>query len=212
MPIRYYPTKYMRGLAKADMPEIGEIWRNDGYGWGLLTATRASLRQRLNTPAPDDPVDASAAQAEFMEVHLPWDSIIRIGDQYRQDMKIWSIGLVNNEDSYKTYNRCYAARPVAATPIEIITIRRFDQATSQWFMLAPQAMQIAWSKNQPDRLGGVAVRQYGHIFAPEGYDDLDIKQGDTFDLYGMSANVTWVVPDPGQRREAIFSVNIGEGV
>lgn len=197
------------------MPETGELWRSDGYGWGKLTDTRASLRQRLNTPAPDDPVDASAAQAEFMEVHLPWDSPVRIGDQYREKApgtKIWSIGLVNNEDSYKTYNRCYAARPVAATPVEIITIRRFNQASNTWALHAPQFVQIAWSKNQPDRLGGVAVRQYGHLFAPEGYTDLDIMQGDTFDLYGLNATVTWVVPDPGQRREALFSVNIGEGV
>jgi hypothetical protein len=200
----------MRGIAHADMIDAGELWRNDGYGWEKLLDTKSSIRFRLNQPAPDDPVDASAAQVEFIEVHLPWNSPVRIGDQYHQDDLSWAIGLANKKDTYQTFVRCYATRPIAATALEWITPRRWNGTA--WVLLAPQLVQIAWNKNQPDRLGGVAVRQYGHILAPEGSPDLDIEQGDTFYFYGLNANVTWVIPDPGQRREALFSTNVGEGV
>lgn len=200
----------MRGLASSDMRDTGEIWRNDGYGWAKLMDTKASIRYRLNQPAPGDPQDANAAQAEFVEVHTPSGSPIRIGDQYRQDGFVWTIGLSNKSDTYGTYVRSYAARPIAATPRQWITLRRW--IGTSWQLQAPQLVQVAWDKNQPDRLGGVAIRQYGHLFAPEGMVDLNIEQGDTFDYAGLSATITWVAPEQGSRREAVFSVNIGEGV
>jgi hypothetical protein len=211
--ISTYPRRYMRGLAGGELRELGEIWRNDGYGYTKLIDTKANIRHRLNTPAPGDPTDATAAQAEFVEVHLPWNSPVRIGDRYKrkEDEKSWVIGLVNATDSYATFIRSYASRPIAATPYIIITLRRFNNTLNSWSLIPPQTMQMAWSRNQPDRLMGVAVRQYGFLFAPEGFPDLDILQGDTFFYAGLTGTVTWVPPDPGLRREAIFSMNIGEG-
>jgi len=202
----------MRGLASGDLREDGAIWRDDGYGFTLLTVTKASVRHRLNQPAPDDPQEATAANAEFVEVHFPWDSPVRIGDKYVQDGRSWVIGLTNITDSYSTFARCYAARPIAATPRQWVSFRRYLQPEQQWIILAPQLVQLAWSKNQPDRLGGVAIRQYGYIFAPEDMPPLDVQQGDTFYLDGMSAVVTWAAPSTGSRREALFAINVGEGV
>jgi hypothetical protein len=210
--INPYPVLMMRGLASGDMHETGELWRNDGYGWELLIETKTNKRLRLNQPASGDPADASAANAEFMEVHLPYDTPARIGDYLKQDELRWLIGLTNKEDSFQTFTRCYATRPIAATPRSWVTFIRYDPSTGLYSPQSPQLVQVAWSKNQPDRLGGVSVRQYGWIFAVE--EDpigLNIRQGDTFAYGGMAAVVTWVPPDPTQRREAIFSVNIGEG-
>jgi hypothetical protein len=204
----------MRGLAKADMREDAEIWRNDGYGWELLTPTKCSLRMRLNQPAAGDPTDASAASSEFMEIHLPTDSPVRIGDHVRVPALgfEWTVGLSNRDDSYQTFTRTYAARPIAATPRVWVTFVRFNHSTGNHEQQPPQLVQLAWSRNQPDRLGGVAVRQFGFLFSTEDAEDnLNIRQGDTFFYGGMSATVTWVPPDPTQRTEAIFSVNVGEG-
>lgn len=211
MTINKYPSRFMQGLAEGQLLEAGEIWRNDGYGYAKLTDTKANIRHRLNTPAPGDPTDATAAQAEFVEVHLPLDSPVRIGDRYIQDVRSWVIGLTNKTDSFGTYVRTYASRPTAATPYVLITLRRYNRNTNSWSLIPVQTVQMAWSRNQPDRLMGVAVRQYGFIFAPENMPDLDIQQGDTFFYGGNNGTITWVTPDPGLRREAVFSMNIGEG-
>lgn len=209
--ISKYPAKYMRGLASGQLLATGELWRNDGYGYVKLIDTKATVRHRLNQAAPDDPTDATAAQSEFVEIHLPFSSPVRIGDRYKQGGRSWVVGLTNATDSYGTYVRCYASRPTAATPYVLLTLRRYNRTTNTWTMIPPQTVQLAWSRNQPDRLQGVAVRQYGFIFSPEGFSDLDVKQGDTFFYNGLNGVVTWVAPDPGLRREALFSMNIGEG-
>jgi hypothetical protein len=211
MVLNKYPSRFMEGLAEGQLTETGEIWRNDGYGYTKLMDVRTNIRHRLNQPAPGDPTDATAAQAEFVEVHFKIGTPVRIGDRYKQGGRSWVIGLANTTDSFGTYIRTYASRPIAATPYILISLRRFNRSTNTWSLLPVQTMQMAWSRNQPDRLMGVAVRQYGFLFAPENMPDLDIQQGDTFFYNGLSGVVTWVPPDPGLRREAIFSMNIGEG-
>ena len=46
------------------------------------------------------------------------------------------------------------------------------------------------------------------MFGPEGYPPLDVEIGDTFRYNGMQGYVTWVTPDPSERREATFELQI----
>jgi hypothetical protein len=210
--INAYPMRYMRGQAISDFRDRAEIYRNDGYGWVLVGSVRCNIHHRLTPPVPADPTDATGANAEFVEIHLPLDVPVRIGDHIHARNRIWTIGGGNLTETYGTFKRASAARPIAATPLTWITLRRYNHSTNDWDLQAPQLVHVAWSRNQPDRLGGIAVRQFGFIFPPEDdTDSLNVQQGDTFYYGGVDATVQWVPPDPTERREAIFFANIGEG-
>jgi hypothetical protein len=207
-----FPFQYMQGLAEGQFLDIAEVWTNrEGYGWELSGRVRANVHHRLTPPAPADPQDASAANLEFAEIHHSKDVPSKIGDRIKIRGQTWTVGDGNFFETYRTYTRVYAARPVSATPRQWIELRRYNTTTDDWELLPPQLVHVAWSKNQPDRLGGVAVRQYGWIFSPDDLPPLDVKQGDSFYFSGSDAVVTWVPPEPTDRREAIFAVNIGEG-
>lgn len=210
--INPYPTRMMRALAQGTMRDRCEIHRNDGYGWALVGDVRCNIHHRLTPASPGDPQDASAANLEFVEAHIPRHIPLRIGDHVRCRGHQWTVGGGNMSETFGTFNRAMMARPIAATPLQWITLRRIDYSTGVEAMLPPQLVHVAWSKNQPDRLGGVAVRQFGWIFPPEdSLDQLDVRQGDTFYYGGVDATVQWVPPDPTERREAVFLTNIGEG-
>lgn len=206
------PTRLMRGTANATFRDLAEIWRNTGYGYEQVGLVRGSLHWPRNQPIPADPTDATAAQVEIMEFHHSVDIPTRIGDKIRSHGHEWVVGNGNFSDSHATFRKLMVARPIAATPRTYIQLRRWSTTLGDWEVLPPQQVQIAWSRNQPDRLGGVAVRQFGWIFAPEeAAVQLDVKQGDTFFYDGKNAVITWVPPDTAQRTEAIFSMNVGEG-
>lgn len=207
-----FPARYMRGLATGSFRDLCEIRRNDGYGWKVVGSVRCNIHHRITPAIPADPTDASAANAEFVEIHHAESIPSRIGDRVLARGNRWTIGGGNFDETYSSYRRAMAARPIAATPRTWLVLRRWNSALEQFEPLPPQLVQVAWSKNQPDRLGGVAVRQFGWIFAPEeATADLDVQQGDTFYYGGREGLVTWVPPDPTERREAIFQMNIGEG-
>lgn len=206
------PFQYMQGLAESHFRDIAEIWTNrEGYGWELSGRVHVNVHHRLTPPAPADPQDASAANLEFCEIHHSKAFQTKIGDRIKVRGQTWTVGDGNFFETYRTYTRVYAARPVSATPRVWVTLRRWNSTTEQWVALSPQLVHVAWSKNQPDRLGGVAVRQYGWIFSPDDFPALDVQQGDSFFYSGSDALITWVAPEPTDRREAIFAVNIGEG-
>lgn len=206
------PTRLMRGMANATFQTKLELFRNDGYGWELFASTRCTVHHLLKPPATGDPFDSSAALSETVGIDMPRKIPARLGDRAFAAGKRWTIGDGNFEESYASYLHVVAARPTAATPRLWITIRRFNHISGVWDMLDPQLVQLAWSRNQPDRLGGVAIRQYGWLFAPEeAVADLDIQQGDSFWYADLDHIVQWVPPDPTERREAIFWTNIGEG-
>jgi hypothetical protein len=196
------------------MRDMADIYRNDGYGWVLAGQTRATIHHRLTPPSPGDPADANAANAEYVEIHVPASIPLRMGDRVHARGTRWTVGGGNFTESYGTFNRAIAARPISATPRIWLTIRRPNPSTGQDDVLPPQLVHVAWSKTQPDRVGGVALRHYGWIFAPEDMPDLDVQQGDNFYMSGIGFNaiVEWVPPDPTERREAIFQVNTGEGI
>jgi hypothetical protein len=201
----------MRGLANGSMREAADIYRNEGYGWMLVGQTKCTIHHRITPPVPGDPADANAANAEYVEIHLPVRIPVRIGDRVHARGKRWTVGGGDMDESYGTFNRAVAARPVAATPRIWITLRRMNYGTGMDEIIPPQLVQVAWAKTQPDRIGGEALRQYGWIFAPEELGDLNIRQGDTFFYAGTTATVQWVPPDPTERREATFWMNVGEG-
>ena len=210
--INPFPARWMRAQASGSMRDQADIYRNDGYGWKLVGQTKCNIHHRITPPSPGDPADANAANAEFVEVHVPHSIPLRMGDRVHARGNRWSVGGGNFSETYGTFNRAIAARPISATPRIWLTLRRYDHATSAEVLVNPQLVHVAWSKTQPDRIGGIALRQYGWIFAPEGLPDLDVQQGDTFYLGGANAVVQWVPPDPTERREAIFQIMTGEGV
>jgi hypothetical protein len=202
----------MRGLANASMRDQCDIYRNDGYGWKLAGQSPCTIHHRITPPSPGDPADANAANAEYVEVHLPLRLPVRMGDRVHARGTRWTVGGGAMFESYGTFNRAVAARPISATPRVWLTLRRYNHTSQKEDLQAPQLVHVAWSKTQPDRVGGIALRQYGWIFAPEDMPDLNVQQGDTFYLGGLNGVVQWVPPDPTERREAIFQVNVGEGV
>jgi hypothetical protein len=184
--INPFPARFMRGLAGASMRHQADIYRNDGYGWQLIAQSKCTIHHRVTPPVPGDPADANAANAEYVEVHLPLSIPVRIGDRIHALGERWTVGGGDLTESYRTFNRAVAARPTSATPRLWINFRRYNHTLGREEVRDPQLVHIAWSKTQPDRLGGIALRQYGWIFAPEGLPDLDVQQGDTFYLNGMN--------------------------
>jgi hypothetical protein len=209
--INPWPTRLMQGLASASFRDMADIYRNDGYGWKQIGQVRCAIHHRITPSTPADPTDASAATVEFVEIHMDLSTPIRIGDRVHARGNVWTVGGGNLSETYASFKRAMAARPISAVGAQFITLRRWRHDIQDWEILPPQLVQVAWSRNQPDRLGGVAVRQFGWIFSPTGNEQLDVQQGDSFFLGGVDAIVTWVPPDPTDRREAIFSTNIGEG-
>lgn len=209
--VNAFPSRLMQANAAGQFHDFCKVYRNDGYGRRLIGESRCSLHHRLTPPDPGDPADSSAASVEFAEIHFPIESPIMISDAVETRGHLWTVGGGNFSESYATYKRAMVGRPIAATPQTWITIRRFNHGTQAWQEQPPQLAHVAWQKSQPDRLGGISVRQQGYIFAPDGYPNLDIQQGDSFFYSGRDAIVTWVTPDPSERREATFSMNIGEG-
>ncbi len=210
--INPFPSRFMRGLANASMRDMADILRNDGYGWALVGRSKCAIHHRITPPVPGDPSDASAANAEFVEIHLPAKLPIRVGDRVVARGNRWTVGGGDFSETYGTMSRAIASRPIAATPRVWLTIRRINHSLGYEELLPPQLVQVAWFKTQPDRIGAGALRQFGWIFAPEESPlDLDIQQGDTF-FYGNTVmTVQWVPPDPTERREATFQANVGEG-
>lgn len=210
--VNAFPRRFMQGVATGQFPDQCKVYRNDGYGRRLIGESRCAVHHRITPPDPADPADASAASIEFAEVHLDLRLPVMESDSIEVRGKRWTIGGGNFSETFRTYNRAMVGRPVAATPQQWITIRRYDQGTDTWTALSPQLAHVAWQRSQPDRLGGVSIRQYGFIFAPEDRANLDIQQGDSFYYAGRDALVQWVSPDPTERREAIFWMNTGEGM
>jgi hypothetical protein len=207
------PMRWMRGQANSQLRDTVDIYRNDGYGWEHVSRCRGTVHHLLTPPAPGDPVDSSAALSQLATIDIPRHIASRIGDECRVRGKRWIVGDGNFDESYASLLHLSVARPTAATPRTWINIRRFNISTGLWTILAPQLVQISWSRNQPDRLGGVAIRQFGWVFSPEEITDpLDIEQGDTFYYDGRTHSVQWVPADSAGRREAIFWTNVGEGV
>jgi hypothetical protein len=207
------PSRLLRGQANGMMQDFCEIYRNDGYGWDLKGQSRCNVHHLIKPPVPGDPVDASAASTETVVIMLPRKMEARIGDRVYAKGHRWTLGEGNFSETAASYLHTIGSRPTAATPRFWITIRRWDHTTQTPIILPPQLVQLAWSRNQPDRLGGIAIRQYGWIFSPEeATADLDVQQGDTFFYANLEHTVQWVPPDPTERREAIFWTNIGEGV
>ena len=207
-----FPSRYMRSIANASFRDHCDLYRNDGYGWFLAGSTRCTVHHQIRAPSPGDPADASAAESDQVEIAIPIHFPMRIGDHVHAHGKRWTVGDGNFAETYASYLRLSCSRPTAATPRIWITLRRFNPDTQEWDSLSPQLVHVAWSKNQPDRLGGLTIRQFGWIFAPEDAEtDLDVEQGDTFYYGGANATVQWVPPDPTERREATFFTNLGEG-
>ena len=210
MPI---PARYMRGLANASFRDVIDIYHNAGYGWEHVGRTRGTVHHLLTPPVSGDPVDSSAALTQNATIDIPRSIPAKIGMRCQARGNLWVIGDGNFDETYASYLHLSVARPTAATPRVWLNFRRYNNSTGQWTILAPQLVQLAWSRNQPDRLGGVAIRQFGWIFSPEeSTTDLDVQQGDTFFYDGRSHTVQWVPADSAQRREAIFWTNVGEGV
>lgn len=211
MTLNPFPMRLMRGQANGQFHDQAEIWRNVGYGWELVGMTKVAIHHRLTPPIPGDPTDATAASLENVEIHAPREFPIFMGDHIKARGTQWTVGGGNLFESYGTFQRILAARPIAATPLTFITLRRWNPTTEVWQSLNPQLVHIAWQKSQPDRLGGVAIRRFGFVLPPEGGPDLDIIQGDSFFYGGFEHVIQWVPPDPSERREAIFWTNTGEG-
>jgi hypothetical protein len=207
------PTRLMRGQANGSMRDMCDIYRDDGYGWEQKGRTRCLVHHLLKPPVSGDPMDANTATTETVGIGIPRSIPARVGDRIYARGHRWTVGDGNFSETYGSYLYVTCARPSAGVPRVWITIRRYNHNTQAWESLSPQLAQVAWSRNQPDRLGGVAVRQFGWIFAPEeSATDLDIQQGDSFFFGGEDHTVQWVPPDPTERREAIFFTNTGEGV
>jgi len=206
-----FPFRMMQAFATGQFTDHAEIWGNDGYGWKLVGLSRCQIHHRLTPAVPADPMDSTAANVEYVEGHFPLAIPIRIGMRVKARGNQWTVGGGNFSESYRTFNRAMMARPIAASPLTWITLLRWNRTLEDWQELPPQLVHVAWSRNQPDRLGGISIRQFGWIFPPENGADLDIMQGDSFNLQGLNAVVQWVPPEPTDRREAIFQVNIGEG-
>ena len=158
-------------------------------------------------------MDSSAALSQNATIDIPRSMPVKIGMRCHVRDQRWVVGDGNFDESYASYLHLSVARPTAATPRVWVNFRRYDNSTGNWTTLAPQLVQIAWSRNQPDRLGGVAIRQFGWLFSPEEVSaDLDVEQGDTFFYDGRSHSVQWVPADSASRREAIFWTNVGKGI
>ena len=206
-----FPFRFMKGAANGQLLQVGELWRNDGYGWKLIGDVRCNVHHRTTPPIPGDPSDASAASVAFAEIHLSTAIPIRNGDHVTVAGQQWTIGGSNDSEAYGTFIKAIAARPVAATPLQWINVRRPD-GNGDYALLPPQLVQVAWQKAQPDRLGDDSLRRFGFVFPPEGSEqNLDIQQGDSFEYGGYDAIVQWVPPDPTERREATFWINQGSG-
>jgi hypothetical protein len=204
------PTRLMKAAANGAMRSACELWRNDGYGWKLISDMRCNVHHRTTPPIPGDPSDATAASVAFAEIHHATDIPSRNGDHIKVANQIWTVGGSNDSETFGTFIKVIAARPIAATPLTFINVRR-PNTSGSYDLLPPQLVHVAWAKSQPDRVGEDALRRFGAVFAPEGAADLDIRQGDSFAYGGMDAIVMWVPPDPTERREATFWVNQGSG-
>lgn len=207
----FFPMRLMQANASGQFHSFCKVYRNDGYGRRLIGESRCNVHHRLTPPVPGDPSDASAASVEFAEIHFPIDAPIIISDTVEARGHLWTVGGGNFSEDYGTYKRAMVGRPIAGTPMTWITLRRYNNLSEEWEQRPPQLAHVAWQKSQPDRLGGISVRQQGYIFAPDGHPSLDIQQGDTFYYSNREALVTWVTPDPSERREATFEMNRGEG-
>ena len=213
MPIRLTgSSRLMRGVANAGMHELCTIERNNGTGWSVLHASTPCNVQHIDyRPTPYDPQDASTETGETVAIHLIRELVIRIGDRVNtttQPLRKWIIGGGNLSESLASFLVLRALRPTAATPYTRIEIIRWNQNTETNIKLPVQVAQVTLSTRVPVPVGQVSQRG-GVIFGPEGYPPLDIQIGDQFQYAaGMTAYVTWVTPDPSERREAVFYINV----
>lgn len=212
MPIRLTgPSRLMRGIANAGLHETCAVERNNGLGWSILHPTTPCNIQHIDyRPQPGDPQDASTETGETVAVHLVKELIIRIGDRVyttSQPLRKWIIGGGNLSETMASFLILRALRPTAATPYTRIEIRRWNTTLEEWTVVPVQVAQVTLSSRVPAFVGQFLQRG-GVLFGPEGYPPLDIKIGDEFRYNDMTAYVTWVTPDPNERREAVFYINV----
>lgn len=212
MPIRITgPSRFVRGVAVAGLHDICTVERNNGTGWNVLHAATPCNVQHIDyRPTPYDPQDASTETGETVGIHLVRELIVRIGDRVyttTQPLRRWIVGGGNLSETLASFLILRALRPTAATPYTRIEILRWNQNTETTQKLPVQVAQLTLSSRVPEPVGQVLHRG-GVLFGPEGYPPLDIKIGDTFQWNGITAHVTWVTPDPNERREAVFHMDV----
>lgn len=214
MVARMLPSRLMEADAEASLTATCAIDRSGAGAWTTLIASApCSVRHSEREPAPEDVSEATSASAETVTVRLGHASPVRIGDRVRHlaTGRTWTVGATNRTATYRSLTKARAARPTAATPRMSVVLRRYSQETRTWVARPAQEAHIVLSSSQPENAGGQGRVMQGWLFAPEDGLPLDVQVGDTFLYAGVSARIEWVPPDPVLRREAVFTVNVGEG-
>lgn len=210
-PASVLPSLFMRGLAVAGLRELCAIERNSGDGWAALHASERCNIQHIDyRPQPADVADASTETGETVAIHLKKNLAVRIGDRVSfvvDPLRKWVIGGGNQAENLATFNIFRALRPTAATPWTKITVYRFNPATGDHVAQAVQIAQITLSTRVPVSVGDSTYKG-GVMFGPESQPPLNVQIGDTFRYNGMTGYITWVTPDPNERREATFYIDL----
>lgn len=205
------PSQFMRGIANAGLRELCSVERNDGSGWyDLHEETPCNIQHIDYRPQPADPADASTETGETVAIHLKKDLVVRIGDRVHlviDPIRKWVIGGGNQPENLSTFHIFRALRPTAATPWTNVVIYRFDPITQEYDELSSQIAQITLSTRVPVNVGESTYKG-GVMFGPDSEPPLDIQIGDRFRYNGMTGYVTWVTPDPSERREATFYIDL----
>lgn len=211
MPVSRIPSKYLRGVANAGLRDVCVVERNDGNGWGVLhSETPCNIQHIDYRPQPADPADASAENGENVSLHFKRNLPVRTGDRayvLSSPTRKWVFGGGNMNETMATFQLVRAMRPTAATPWTKIVVYRISNPEDDPIALPDQIVQFVLSTRVPAQVG-VSTYKGGIMFGPEGLPPLDIEIGDTFIYNEMRGYVTWVTPNPSERREATFYLDL----